>query len=111
VDRLTAAIVAAPALLGAGAWLVMLLTAASTGTHPIWHVEAQSLAEAAALRDGPAIVRYIEDGADPDQPGNVRAHIVSDEPRAMTPLQAAVASRDRDIVQLVLDEGASGSAR
>ena len=89
----------------------MLLTASRTGTHPIWNVEPQSLAEAAALRDGPAIVRYIERGADPDQPGDVRAGIVSDEPRTMTPLQAAIASRDRDIVQLVRDEGAQDSAR
>jgi len=74
-------------ILAAILWLAMLLATAATGGHPLWGAPPRSLAEAAARRDAGAVVRFIEAG------------------ERMSRAEALAASRDADIVQLILDEG------
>jgi hypothetical protein len=110
VDRLIAIAAAIPALLAALWWLGVLAIAGATGVDPIWTTQPASLAEAAALRDAAAVARYVSHGVDPDEPGDVRAHVISDEALRVTPLEAAVGTRDRDMVQFLIDEGAAVDA-
>jgi hypothetical protein len=107
IARGAALVVAAPPVLLALGWIGMLAMTAFTGEHPLWRLEARNLAEAAALRDSGAIVRLVDSGADLKDAGNVRPGIVFDDAVMLTPLQAAAASRDSSIVQLLFDLGAT----
>jgi hypothetical protein len=115
MDRVTSReqlwlIVAAPVAGTAVVWLTVLAVAGVTGTHPIWNLTPRNLAEAAALQDPAAVVRFIESGSDVNQPGEVRARVVLDEAATLTPIEAAAAARERELVQLLLDMGASPDA-
>lgn len=101
--------VAVPPFVGALLYLVVV-TAGIAGRHPIWSVEARNLAEAAALRDGAAAVRFAEQGADVDAAAEVRARLILDDPAVLTPIEAAAGARDEAIVQLLFDLGASPDA-
>jgi hypothetical protein len=103
-------IVVAPVACTAIAWLTVLGVAAATGTHPIWDMTPRNLAEAAALRDPAAVVRFVETGSDVDKPGDVRARLVRDEAARLTPIEAAAAARESEMVQLLLDLGAAPDA-
>jgi len=103
-------IVAAPVAAAALIWLAVLTAAGVTGTHPIWNLTPRNVAEAAALRDPAAVVRLIEAGSDANEPGEVRARVVLDETATLTPVEAAAAAREREMVQLLFDMGASPDA-
>ncbi len=66
-----------------------------------------TLAEAAALHDDGEIVRLIRSGADPNKADTVRRGFVHNEAQILTPLEAAVGARRADIVELLLESGAS----
>lgn len=100
-------LVSVPPMLVALGWLAMLGTAAVTGHHPIWSFEARTVAEAAAIGDSAAIVRMTTLGGDPNRAGEVRAGIIFPENTTLTPIEAAAASREAGMVQLLLDLGAS----
>jgi hypothetical protein len=115
MDRLTrahwiAAAMCAVPTAGALAWLAMLAIAGVTGHHPIWSDEPASLSEAAAFRDGGDVVRRVARGEDLNAQGRVRAGFVSDDEAMMAPIEAAAASRDWEMVQLLYDLGASPDA-
>jgi hypothetical protein len=84
-----------------------LLVGVPFGVDPVWAVEPVTLPEAAALHDNGEVVRLIMRGADPNQPGTVRANFARNQPAVLTPLEAAVAIRRADMVQVLLDNGAS----
>jgi len=77
------------------------------GIDPLWEAEPLTLPEAAALRDNGEAVRLIWSGADPDAPGEVRAGIVHSNAQVLTPLEAATASRRADMMELLVEQGAS----
>ena len=106
VARRAALVVAVPPILLALGWAGVLVVTAFTGEHPLWKLEARNLAEAAALRDSGLIVRLVENGVDLRDAGPVRPGILFDHPMTLTPLEAAAASRDSSIVQLLFDLGA-----
>ena len=115
MDRVTAAnrlwmIVAAPPILTALVWVGALVLTAITGTHPIWTVTARNVAEAAAFRDGGAVVRFVEAGHDVNEAGEVRGGVVIPKTAVLTPIEAAAAARQREMVQVLLDLGASPDA-
>jgi hypothetical protein len=99
-----------PPVAGACWWLGILLTTALTGAHPIWPQTPRNLAEAVALRDGGAAVRFAGQGGNVNSPGAVRERIVLDEAADLTPLEAAAAARDEAMVQMLFDLGASPDA-
>jgi hypothetical protein len=89
------------------AWIGTLVLAAMTGTHPIWATTPRNLAEAAAFRDGGALIRFVETGQQIGQPAEVRGGVIRPEATTLTPVEAAVAARDEAMVQLLFDLGAS----
>ena len=85
----------------------MLAVAGITGQHPIWTVQPRNLAEAAAFRDGAAVVRRVEAHEDINRAEEVRARVVLPTAATLTPIEAAAATRERGMVQLLIDLGAS----
>lgn len=102
--------VSTPAIVTVGGWLILLALSAVTGRHPIWTDAPGNLAEAAAFRDGADVVRRVARGEDLNRAGAVRAGVVSEESATLMPIEAAAASREREMVQLLFDLGASPDA-
>jgi hypothetical protein len=103
------ALVALPAITGAVLYVAVVVTGMAA-THPIWTMDARNLSEAAALRDGAAVVRLAEHGQDMNRAREVRANLMLDETAMLTPIEAAAAGRDETIVQLLFDLGAAPDA-
>lgn len=103
-------VVSAPAIVAVAGWLALLALSAVSGRHPIWTDAPNNLAEAAAFRDGADVVRRVERGEDLNRAGAVRAGVVLEEAATLMPIEAAAASREREMVQLLLDLGASPDA-
>ena len=101
-------LVSLPSILVFTGWTAMLAIAAVTGRHPIWSLEPRNLPEAVAFRDPGAVVRRIDSGEDPNRAAEVRAGVALDE--SLTPIEAAAAARQGEMVQLLLDLGASPDA-
>ena len=96
-----------PPLCAAAVWVSVLAVAGITGQHPIWTIQPRNLAEAAAFRDGAAVVRRVEAHEDINRAEEVRARVVLPTAATLTPLEAAAATRERGMVQLLIDLGAS----
>jgi hypothetical protein len=77
------------------------------GIDPLWRVEPLTLAEAAALRDNGEVVRLIHAGGNPNAPATVRAEFLRNDPLTITPLEAAVGSDRPDMIEVLLENGAS----
>lgn len=112
VDRLTRAarlgrLVSVPPLAVAIGWLAVLAVTGITGRHPIWSVEARNLAEAIAFGDRAAVVRMIGYATDPNRAGEVRGGIVFPDTAVLTPIEAAAATGQRDMMLFLLNLGAS----
>jgi hypothetical protein len=103
-------LVTLPPVLGAVAWLVTLAVTGATGTHPVWELQPRNMAEAAAFRDSGALARLAEAGEDPNRPSEVRAIAILSAPATLFPIEAAAASREVGMVQLMLELGASPDA-
>ena len=103
-------LVSLPPILAFTGWAAMLAIAAVTGRHPIWSLEPRNLPEAVAFRDAAAVVRRIGSGEDPNRAAEVRARVVLDDTARLTPIEAAAAARQGEMVQLLLDLGASPDA-
>jgi hypothetical protein len=102
-------LVSAPVVILAIAWVAVLALSAGVD-HPIWHARPQNLAEAAAFRDGAAVVRRVRGGENPNAPGDVRQDFISPAPLTLTPIEAAAVEGRPEIVQLLLDLGAMPDA-
>jgi len=103
-------IVAAPPTGVALLWAAALAFTAITGTHPIWNLTPGNLAEAAILQDGAAVIRFVEQHQNINDMHVVRAGVMSRTPQTMTPIEAAAASREPEMVQLLIDLGATPDA-
>lgn len=100
---------AAPAL----AWLAgaaLVLVAALGGFRALAAPADLTLPEAAALRDGAEVLRQIRHGVNPNEAGRVRRGVIRDEEYLMTPLEAAIAARHAEVVQLLVRNGAALNA-
>ena len=91
-------------------WLGILAIAGLTGQHPIWTLQPRNLSEAAAFQDRAALIRRTRAHEDINHPEEVRAGIIRSTPVTLTPIEAAAASREGAIVQLVLNLGSSPDA-
>lgn len=97
---------AAPPLIWIAAAAVLVTIALATGYRPFSAPDDLTLSEAAALRDELEITRQIRDGADPNRRTSVRADLVRSTPLELTPLEAAVAIRRADVMELLVAQGA-----
>ena len=105
MSRWAAVALAAPGCLLAAA-SVVALTLAIFDHHPMWPHQPFNLAEAAGVRDAAEVARLIEDGADPNIGYPVRPMFIFDDPVRLTPLEAAVAANDPQILSQLLMSGA-----
>jgi Tfp pilus assembly protein PilE len=103
-------LVAVPPICVAVLWVAVLATSAITGTHPIWDQQPQNLVEAAILQDGAAVIRFVEQQQDVNRPAEVRAGVMSRNAQTLTPIEAAAATREAEMVQLLFDLGATPDA-
>ena len=72
------------------------------GANPYWIEQPVNMSEAAALRDPAAVVNLIHRGVDPRKPYPVPAGRLFDRAVTMTPLEAAVAARRPEVVNVIL---------
>ena len=105
-DRSGRMALAAPACLVAAVLLGWLLLV-PFDHHPMWTERDLNLSEAAAVRDLGEIVRLIEASEDPDAARDVRPGYLADTTVHLTPLEAAVASKDVESVRILLLNGAT----
>ncbi len=98
---LPAACVAVPpvalAVVSAG---LLALTALSG--HPLWPSHALNMSEAAALRDSATVLQLIRQGENLHERRRVRAGFLVDRDVALTPLEAAIAARRSEVVDVIL---------
>jgi hypothetical protein len=85
--------------------LVACLALATAGAHPFWQWQPLTLSEAAALRDAGEVARLLREGQDPNRAYPVRADLLSSRGAELTPMQAALAARRPEIVQLLVAAG------
>src|SRR5262245_8398653 len=85
---------------------VAFLILALWDLNPFWLSEPLNLAEAAALRDAGEVSRLLADGSDPNATYQIRPGFIHHDESRMTPVEAARASRDDEIVQILVDAGA-----
>jgi hypothetical protein len=98
--------VALPAVLVAVLFGVSGAAALVVGRPLLWAPSDLTLAEAVGLRDQGEAVRLIMLGADPNRRYDVRDVFREDEHVVLTPLEAAVITREDYMLDLVLDYGA-----
>jgi hypothetical protein len=101
-------LVAVPPISVACLWVVVLLVSGITGQHPVWRLQPRNLAEAAAFRDGAAVVRFAAH-EDVNRPADVREGVIGRK-STLTPIEAGAATREREVVRLLFDLGARPDA-
>lgn len=109
MSKWAAVALAAPGCLLAAA-SVVALTLAAFDRHPMWPHQGFNLAEAAAVRDEAEMVRLIEQGEDPNARYAIEPGLLFDAPIRLTPLEAAVAADDAEMIGRLLTNGASMDA-
>ena len=111
IATLTAWFVALPGIVVGVAFAVSGAAALFRGRPLIWPPTEVTLSEAVALRDQGEVVRQIMTGIDPNNRYVVRRVFRDNEEVALTPLEAAVVTRELYMVDLVVDYGASVNER
>lgn len=99
------------AIAGVLAVVWLAIVARGVDRHPFLGIEPRNLAEAAAFRDGAAVVRRVQAGEDLERPAVVRAGIIGPEAVELTPLEAAAAQRRPEVIQLLMALGAAPDAQ
>ena len=81
--------------------------ALTTGRPLVWPPTELTLSEAVALRDRGEVIRQIMLGVDPNRRYQTHDVFRELEDVALTPLEAAVITRESSLVSLLLESGAS----
>jgi hypothetical protein len=100
------AALALPAL----AWLAaatVVLAAVLLGYRALAAPADLTITEAAVLSDEAELLRQIRHGANPNADASMRRGMLGDQDYIMTPLEAAIAGRHAEVVQLLVDNGAT----
>jgi hypothetical protein len=105
MSKWAAVALAAPGCLLAAASVVALALAAFD-RHPMWPHQPSNLAESAAVRDEAEVARLIEQGEDPNGRYAIRPGLRFAAPIRLTPLEAAVAADDAEMIKRLLASGA-----
>jgi len=103
--RGTAICAAVPGFVVAAVFGLSGIAALVTGEPLIWPPEEATLSQATALRDQGEVIRLIMLGTDPNRPSLVDGVFRPGEAVMLTPLEAAVITRELHIVELVADYG------
>lgn len=92
--------------LGFAAAIVVMLAGSAAGWNPLWPATDFNLAELTVLRDRAGMLQQIRAGENPNATYDVRADLLRSVPVRLTPLQAAVASRELHVFDFLLESGA-----
>jgi hypothetical protein len=76
------------------------------GYTPVSYQPPSNFAEAAGMGIGSEAMRFLREGADPNEVANVRPDIISSEITRVTGLEAAIWSRRVELVRMLDREGA-----
>lgn len=88
------------------AFSVIWLLSAALGIPRGFDGRGMTLTEAAAVASHADAARLLQAGADPNAPARLRAHLVMNDEKTMTPLEAATGMFRTGPVQLLVDHGA-----
>ena len=94
------AIAVPAAALAMASLTLVVMTASHRG--PLWSDRTINVSEAAASRDRATMIRLIDEGSDPAKAYPVAAGVLFDRPLHLTPLEAAIAARRPEVVDLLL---------
>jgi hypothetical protein len=89
-----------------GVVVAVLMVGSVAGWNPLWPENAATLSESVALRDMPNTLALISQGHDPNATYDVRDELLTSRRVQVTPLQAAVSTREPDVVDILLANGA-----
>ena len=95
--------------LPATAWIAagtIVLVATLFGYRALAAPADLTMSEAAVLRDEAELLRQMRHGVAPDMQYTIRRGMLSEQDYIMTPLEAAIAARHAEVVQLLVDNGA-----
>ena len=98
------AALALPAL----AWIAgatLLLVAVAFGYRALAAPADLTMSEAAVLSDQAELLRQMRHGANPDAQASIRRGMFGEQDYLMTPLEAAIAGRHVESVQVLVDNG------
>jgi hypothetical protein len=104
-DRILIAL-ALPAL-GWIALSLLWLASAALGVPRGFDGRTMTLTEASAVASHADAARLLGSGADPNAPGRLRAYLVTNDEKTMTPLEAATGAIRTGPVQMLVDRGAT----
>lgn len=92
----------------ATAWIAaatLMLIAALFGYRALAAPADLTMSEAAVIRDEAELLRQMRHGASPDIEYAVRRGMLSEQDYILTPLEAAIAARHAEVVQVLVDNG------
>jgi hypothetical protein len=89
-----------------GVLVAVLMIGSVAGWNPLWPENAATLSESVALRDMPNTLALIAQGHDPNAAYDVRDELLTSRRVQITPLQAAVSTREPYVVEILLANGA-----
>ena len=90
-------------------WMVLSVgwvASAALGVPGGFDGRTMTLTEASAVASHADAARLLDGGADPTVPARLRAHLVMNDEKTMTPLEAATGAIRNGPVQMLLDRGA-----
>ncbi|MEW5984269.1 MAG: hypothetical protein AB1806_18105 [Acidobacteriota bacterium] len=105
VETVTECIPALPQM-ALGLATAAIVAGALFGWHPLWPADTETLAEAAALGNRATIMALVARGADPNARYSVRPGILRSDPIELTPLEAAITTRQDYLFEFIRSQGA-----
>src|SRR4051812_35076141 len=99
---LAAAVPAAIWIAGCMVWLAMV----AAGVPPGGNSRTMTLSEAAAVASHADVARLLAVGADPNAASRVRAHLVRNDERMLTPLEASTGAIRTGPLEMLVEKGA-----
>jgi hypothetical protein len=97
---------ALPPVVALGAFAASGVVALTTGQPLFWPAQPVTLTEAIGMHDTAEIVRQIALGADPNHRYETWDILKRYQHVSVTPLEAAVATRERYLFELIVEQGA-----
>lgn len=102
----TAAVALALPPLVFAALVAVLLVGSLFGWRPLWPDQNHNLAEAASLRDRPGMRLRLMAGDNPNAEYDIRAGLIRSIPVRLTPLEAAITTREDYVFEFLVEHGA-----
>lgn len=86
--------------------VIVMLAGSLFGWRPLWPDQKLNLAETVGLRDRPGILLRLRAGDNPNVEYDVRAGLIRSIPVRLTPLEAAITTREEYLFDFLVQYGA-----